>query len=66
MRKAVETTEDHGPCLWMSCSKPVTHEVINIVGDIEGVGCEWHAHSLKYRLNGQREHIHNHEYNNDS
>lgn len=52
MRKAVKTTEQNLICEWKSCWKPVTHEVINIVGDIEGYGCEIHAHSLKWRLNG--------------
>jgi len=56
MRKAVETTADHGPCLWMSCFKPVTHEVINIAGNNEGHGCEIHAHALKWRLNGGTHH----------
>ncbi len=47
MRRVAFNEEVGRPCLWSNCTNDATHVVINVVGEIEGSGCEFHAHQFK-------------------
>lgn len=46
MRRVIPA--DHvGECPWMGCTNDITHDIVNVAGETESVGCEFHAHQYR-------------------
>ena len=53
MKRKVLPVQDGAICLWMGCEGPATHEVVNIAGETEAYGCEFHAHAFRRHQESQ-------------
>ena len=51
MRRVQKLDDQTEACLWMGCEGYATHEVINVAGETEASGCEFHAHQFKRKQN---------------